>query len=123
MAIYQNYNLIFFNKVVNNIVIKTVSGNGSSSILFTPLSEYLYTAGHSDAIDEIILDINKFLNNEPLQVGLEVGTETVSINSNIITITNDDGRIQNIPILDMKQILSEYKSFLNTPPLNGTKVL
>lgn len=122
MSVYKNYNLTFFNRVVNNRVIKTVGGMNTSSVLFSPLSYYLYYIDDAETIDEILVDINNVLNEQTFYNGIEVGTERIELTKTTTTITSSDGTIQSLPTSDLKAILLEYRDFLNTPPLNGSKV-
>ena len=119
METYKKYDLIFFNEVVDRIVIKTVGGKNNPSIMFSPLSEYVYILGHYKAIDDVMTDINAALDGEDFIDGIEIGTETITLTPTITTIENADNT-QSLPTSDLKAILLEYKDFLNTSPLDGT---
>lgn len=123
METYKKYNLIFFNEVIDKIVIKTVGGKEDRSIMYSPLSEYLYILGHYEAIDDILIEINAALNGEVFNDGIEIGTETITLTAITTKIQNSDGRVQTLPTTDLKAILLEYKDFLNTPPLNGAVIV
>lgn len=89
---------------------------------FSPLSEYLYLLGHYEAIDDIMNEIDGALSGQAFNDGIEVGTETITLTPSITTIVNSDGRVQSIPTADLKSMILEYKTFLNTPPLEGSFV-
>ncbi len=122
MEIYKDYGLIFFNEVVGKRVIKTVWGRNTPTILYSPLSEYVYILGHYKAINDVLVDINAALNGEDFNDGIEIGTEIITLTAATTTIENSDGRIQSLPTADLKAILLAYDDFLNTPPLNGANV-
>lgn len=122
MEIYKKYDIIFYNRVVEKRVIKTVGGKIDSSPMYSPLSEYLYLLGHQKAIDDVLIEINAALNGDNFNDGIEIGTETITLTSITTTIKNSDGRIQSLPTSDLKAILLEYNDFLNTSPLDDSRV-
>lgn len=84
------------------------------------MNNYIYILGHYEAIDGILKEINAALNGEEYNDGIEIGTETITLTPTITTIENSDERTQILPTSDLKEILLEYKIFLNSTPLDGT---
>lgn len=124
MDIHKNYDLKSVNLIVNNgtRIEKCVHGINVAGESFSPLSEYLYLLGHYEAIDDIMIEIDAALVGQLFNDGIEVGTETITLTQTMTTIVNSDGRTQTIPTADLKAIILEYKTFLNTPPLDGSYI-
>lgn len=123
-VILEQYDLKFVNLKVNNgtRVEKSVHGITVAGESFSPHSEYLYLLGHYKAIDDVLIEINAALAGQAFNDGIEVGTETITLTQSNTTIINSDGRTQTIPTADLKAIILEYKTFLNTSPLDGSFV-
>lgn len=121
---HENYNLIFRNIAhgTTRINIKEVHGIDVPHFMFSPLSEYIYLTRYYESIDDVLNIVNDVLTGTPYYGGIELGTETINISQNSITITLSDGKMQTLPTIDFKAILEEFKIFLNTPPLSGQKV-
>ena len=117
MLIQEKYNVSFINKTINCRIDNEIVGP-DSSILYSPLSYYVYLAGHYKAIDEIIIEIDQALTGNSFE-GIEVGTEEIILTSEFVTIISSDGENQCLPTSDLKVLLQQYKTFLNTKPLNG----
>ncbi|RYD98753.1 MAG: hypothetical protein EOP54_06525 [Sphingobacteriales bacterium] len=67
----------------NNLSFINITRNGRNekkvtdpdfSVLFSPLSEYIYLAGHYEAIEEVIVDIDKAIFGDAFD-GIEVGAQ------------------------------------------------
>lgn len=74
--------------------------------------------------DSLLMDIEQALLNPSIE------SETDSVRVDIIMINNlvdfyhsDLGYVNSMPLQDFKEIVIGWRDFLNTPPLNGTKVL
>jgi hypothetical protein len=121
-AIHKNYNLTFENKIFEKRNFKDVNFINRSDKTFTPIYFYLNQILSKDLIEDILIDVNKALLGQPFNDGIEIGSERITLTTDNVEIIDVEGYINNIPTMDFKSILEEYKKFLETPPLSNTRV-
>ena len=111
--IHKRYNLQFVKQSLNGLPEKRVFQQNKTDQSFVPLYFYIIQIRFVDNIDLILEEVNNALNWQPFNDGIEVGSETVNLTQRYVEII-DQGITLNIPTIDFKSILEEYKIFLET---------
>ncbi|WP_038331463.1 hypothetical protein [Empedobacter falsenii] len=119
--IINKYQIRFENKVFDfetgKEIHKSISTNNGE--LTTFLNDWT-----APKINELLLpDFEEAMANPETEV--ENGSETISISiyaDKVDFYDNDFNYVGNIPTQEFKEIVIGWRDFLNTPPLNGTKM-
>ncbi len=102
-----------FGKEINKII------NTNSE----PLTNFLICWTSISEINESLLpDINEALTHPNVEVNSDSPPVDIVMSDNLVDFYGYEGYINSIPLQDLKEIVIAWRDFLNTPPLNGTKV-
>ncbi len=113
--ILEKYQLTYINRVQGNRNIKDCSAPPGSS---TNISLFLYIIGDALLCEDIISEIDYALARTEYEGGYSLDGTSLEINSSTSII---DGVVE-IPTKDLKAIISEWRKFLETPPLNHKEI-
>lgn len=119
---HKEYNLNFVNEIVNNRVFKSCYLiNSQSNPSFIVLSTYLlYLQWADDIINSILPEIDLALENKDFE---DISVEGINISlDKLNTHLEWNGWHEDISTQDFKTILEEYSEFLQTSPINGTRI-
>ena len=88
-----------------------------------PLTNFLICWSSVSEINESLLpDINEALAHPNVEINSDSPPVNIVMSDNSVDFYGYEGYINSIPLQDFKEIVIGWRDFLNTPPLNGTKV-
>jgi hypothetical protein len=120
-TVYKTYGLFFNNRVIDTgQVWKGCSGTNND---YTELAYFLHQIQHIENIAELYLPtINAVVNSNSGDNLISSGSSLAEIGIATTKLIGSNGVVQTISTADFRSILQEYEAFLQTPPLNGSRL-
>lgn len=120
--IIDKYKINFINKVQNwetsgKEVSKTLDVNNEYLGMFLICWDSV-----SEINDSLLPDIEEALANPKLEVNSDSPPVDIVMSEGLVDFYGYKGYANSIPLQEFKEIVIGWRDFLNTPPLNGTKI-